>query len=673
MPLRRDFLRLSATAAVGTTWSHRLLAQSPPEIKPLNRFGTMMQTYLDSQIRPFIAGRAQRLAAISTPAEAQAYVQSVRDRIRLAFGPFPEKTPLKPRVSGIVDRETYTIEKVTFESRPDFFVTANLYIPKGLTGPRPGVIGSCGHSHNGKAEKAYQSFAQGLARQGYVSMIYDPIGQGERLQCLTDDLSKSTVGPGVAEHLHVGNPQFLLGEFFGSWRAWDGIRALDYFLSRPEVDPQHVGITGNSGGGTLTMWLAGLDSRWTMAAPGCAVTSFYHNFQNELPADTEQCPPRVLSLGLEHGDFLAAMAPKPVIILAQEKDFFDARGSEQTYRELKKLWTLLGAPDNLALWVGPDQHGYTQANREGMYGFFNTVTGNGLGRTEPTLELETDETLQVMPRGQVAEIPSRTVADFSREAGETLAKMRPSLTAPELVQSVKTLLKLTDSAEVPTYRILRAVGGRKFPTPHFTSYALSTEPGVEAIVYRLSDTPLYSRPPKSTAPCTLYVSHHSSDDELRQQTWLHEWAKSKDVPFYTCDVRGTGESRPNTCGGAETYLTAYGNDYFYAAHSIMLDRSYPAQKTHDVLQTLAWLKSLGHPEVHLVAMGWGAIPATFAALTSDLVTKVTLKQALPSYAALLDDEHVVWPLSTMVPGVLKSFDLPDCYAALAAKQLTQLD
>ncbi len=147
---------------------------------------------------------------------------------------------------------------------------------------------------------------------------------------------------GVREHLHAGNQQFLVGEFFGMWRAWDGIRALDYLLTRPEVDKQRIGVTGNSGGGTMTTWLCGVEPRWTMAAPSCFVTTFRRNMENELPQDTEQCPPRALALDLDHADFLAAMAPKPIIILAKERDYFDVRGSEETYRAVAAAVSLAG-------------------------------------------------------------------------------------------------------------------------------------------------------------------------------------------------------------------------------------------------------------------------------------------------------------------------------------------
>ena len=208
----------------------------PPAIEALNRFPRMVQQYFVRRVRQAEQVGMQRMAALKTKADAENYVREVRDKIRQSFGPFPEKTPLKPRVTGVVERDEYKIENVIFESRPGFLVTGNLYIPKGRKFPLPGVVGTCGHSSNGKAETAYQSFSQGLARMGYVVLIYDPIGQGERLQ-YPDEKLKSRIGVGVREHLYAGNQQFLVGEFIGSWRAWDGIRALDYLLTREEVDP----------------------------------------------------------------------------------------------------------------------------------------------------------------------------------------------------------------------------------------------------------------------------------------------------------------------------------------------------------------------------------------------------------------------------------------------------
>jgi len=639
---------------------------------PLNRFPRMVQEFYVETVRRLERRRLERLASLETRADAEAYVSEVRRKIRTAFGPFPERTPLNARTTGLVERDAYKIEKVIFESRPGFLVTANLYVPKGRRLPAPGVVGSCGHSHNGKAAEAYQSFSQGLARLGYVVLIFDPIGQGERMQYV-DERYQPRRGRGTSEHLYAGNQQFLVGEFFGAWRAWDGIRALDYLLSRPEVDPRHVGITGNSGGGTMTTWLCGLDDRWTMAAPGCFVTTFLRNLENELPADTEQCPPGALALGLEHEDFLAALAPKPVLILAKERDYFDVRGTEEAWRRLRRLWALLGAEDRIALYVGPGYHGYTKENREAMYRWFNRFTGVAGGGSEPALTIERDETLACAPHGQVAALGSRPIYAFTAEKSKLLARRRLGLDGGALEAAVAELLRIPPRTGIPEYRILRPRRDRGYPLPHAITYLIETEPGIQAVVYRLSREPLYSRPPREGRRAVLYVSHLSSDEELRREPLVGELLGAEpDAAFFTCDVRGIGDSRPDTCN-PNSFSEPYGSDYFYAIHGLMLDRPYAGQRTFDLLRVLDWLAACGHAEIHLAALGWGALPATFAALLAPHVAEVTLKHPLTSFAEVAEAEDYDWPLAALIPNVLAHFDLPDCYRRLEGKRLRQIE
>jgi dienelactone hydrolase len=668
---RRQWLGTVGLHTLGLCFAARTANAAQPALSPLNRFPRMVQEYFVAQVRAAEKAGLEARAALRSRADAEAYVQAVRKMIRLCFGRLPEKTPLKPRVAGVVDRDTYRVEKVLFESRPGFLVTANLYVPRGKKTPLPGVVGACGHSNNGKAADAYQAFAQGLVRRGYVVLVYDPIGQGERLQYTHID--KGRPRPGVGEHLHAGIQQFLVGEFFGTWRAWDGIRALDYLLSRPEVDPKRVAVTGNSGGGTLTAWLCGLDQRWSAAAPGCFITTFRRNLENELPADTEQCPPRALALHLDHDDFLAALAPRPVLILAKEQDFFDVRGSEEAYARLRRLYTLLGHPDDVGLFVGPTPHGYTRENRAAMYRWFNRAAGTPDDRIDPEFVVEKDETLWCTPKGQVADLGSRTVFSFTREKSESMAHGQKVLDGEELRRAVMAALRLPERSGTPEYRILREIEGRRFPKAHFTPYAVETEPGIFALVYRLSQVRIESRPSQDGGPAVLYVAHHSADAELRDEPLVAQLLREEPkATFYACDVRGIGESRPDTCG-ADQFLAAYGSDYFYAIHSIMLDRPYLGQKIFDVLRVLDWLASFGHREVHLAGRGWGSLPATFAALLHDQVARVSLKNALTSYRDVAESELYAWPLSAFVPGVLEHFDLPDCYRALKIKGLRQID
>src|SRR5262249_26315949 len=159
---RRDWLWLAGATALplhGFGRSGVVVADEQPGLAALNRFPRMVHEQFVAQVRAADDAGNEARAALTTKADAASYIAGGRARIRNCFGPLPEKPPLTPRVTGKVERDAYLVERITFESRPGFLVTANLYVPTGMKLPRPGVIGSCGHSNNGKAAEAYQSFA----------------------------------------------------------------------------------------------------------------------------------------------------------------------------------------------------------------------------------------------------------------------------------------------------------------------------------------------------------------------------------------------------------------------------------------------------------------------------------------------------------------------------------
>jgi hypothetical protein len=310
-----------------------------------------------------------------------------------------------------------------------------------------------------------------------------------------------------------------------------------------------------------------------------------------------------------------------------------------------------------------------------MYRWFNRATHISNATAEPNLTIEKNETLWCAPKGQVCELGSKPMYAFTAEKAKALAAQRPKeLSLPELQQQVRTMLRLPvkQASSAPDYRIMRNWRSRGYPKPRWTTYLVETEPGIQAVVYRLGNEQLLARPHASTKRALLYVAHQSSDAELREEPLLREVIKAEpNTDLYTVDVRGIGESRPDTCD-ENSFLDSYGSDYFYAIHSIMLDRPYIGQRTYDVLRVLDWLGGIGYDEVHIVGKGWGALPATFAAVLSGRVKQVTLKNALTSYREIAESQDYAWPLSTLVPNVLSSFDLPDCYKALQ-KNLRQID
>ena len=447
-------------------------------LMPRNGYGHMVLDDYVVRVRAVNADRAKRLSSIRTKKEAFAYRDEVREAIDKAYRPWPSKTPLNARVVGTIERRHYRIEKVLFESRPGCLVTAHLYVPNNLDGPAPGIIGSCGHAADGKNAPLYQAFCQRLARNGFVVLIYDPFNQGERDQYYALH-SRESVRSSTHAHNMMGKQLELVGEWFGAWRAWDGIRALDYLHTRPEVDPKCIGLTGNSGGGTMTSWIWPVEARFTMAAPSCFVTTFAANLENELPADSEQYPPGVIGAGLDMADFFIARAPAPVILLGQAYCFFDRRGLKQAYSEIRRFYDIIGAPANATdIFIGQEDHGFFRDNQEAMVQFFATHAGiQQVIRLEETEDLS--DVLNVTPKGEVVPEGATPIFDLIAQNADVLASKRKKLNKDALTRCVQSTLNLSDDRDLPHHRWLR---GTTEDGVRLARYAIETEGNIRAIM-----------------------------------------------------------------------------------------------------------------------------------------------------------------------------------------------
>ena len=626
---------------------------------PRNGYGHMVLDDYVAQVRAINADRAKRLASIRTKREAFAYRDEVREAIDSAYRPWPRKTPLNARVVGVVERRDYRIEKVLFESRPGCLVTAHLYVPAKLDGPAPGVIGSCGHAAEGKNAPPYQAFCQRLARNGFVALIYDPFNQGERDQyyALRD---RESVRSSTHAHNMMGKQLELVGEWFGAWRAWDGIRALDYLLTRPEVDPARVGLTGNSGGGTMTSWIWPVEERFTMAAPSCFVTTFAANLENELPADAEQYPPGVIGAGLDMADFFIARAPDPVILLGQTHCYFDRRGLKRAHAEIRRFYDIVGAPDDATdLFIGPEGHGYSHHNQEAMVQFFAMHAGiDRVVRVQNAETLDADA-LDVTPKGEVIPEGAVPIYDLIAQRAKALAGKREHLDRNQLIRRVQTALDLPANRDLPHHRWLRGTteGGARL-----ARYAVETEGDIRAIMRKRPSIPAYSHTLDVERELHLYLPHISAEVDLLNDS-LARSLKER-YPLYALDVRGLGESLADD---ERDFFHPYGNDYMCNGYGLMLGRSFLGRRVHDVLSTLDLLADEGAETIHLYGRGQGAIHALFAGFLHPTVTAVTLKNYPESYHAWTQTPLVNWPVANIPRGVLTSFDLPDLMGALGKK------
>ena len=633
------------------------------------------------RVREMRLERRARLSELRTPRDVRRYQERVQAGIERAFSPVPKRNPLNARVLGVHQGRYARIEKILFESRPNFFVTANLYIPHGVNEKKKafGIVADCGHSQNGKQLPTYQAFPQRLALNGFMTILIDPVNQGERDQYygLGKELQQGLSDNCCQAHNMMGKQLELIGEYFGMWRAWDNMRALDYLLTRPELDPRHIGMTGNSGGGTMTTWTWAAEPRLTMAAPSCFVTTFLHNLENELPADCEQYPPGCLGAGLEMADFLIARAPKPIILLGQRRDFFDRRGVAEAYEEIRRVYSILGAANRAAMFMGPEPHKYSWHAQEAMVDFFCRQAGRKGHRALAEKDIEDNGAdLLVTPKGSVVACGSTPLFSLTAETAREQSARRRKLSGAALQRAIRSVLNIDAKAGTPAgaknpphFRVLRP---NTFATYRAARYAIETESvryrdicasGIRAFLQKPTKAPGVSL--EIEPAITLYLPHVSAEAELNHPELGGQYVQKG--AFYALDVRGLGESLSGRAP-EDNFFAAYQFDYMHHGYGLMFGESYFGRRVFDVLRTLDLLASEGVKSVNLVGRGLGALHAAYAAvLAPHIVRKVTLRDAPTSYLDWATTPVVHWPASVFPRSVLKHFDLPDLYAALKGR------
>jgi len=377
-----------AVALIGTV---TLLRAQEPRSALLTELNAIAQRQL--------RGRADTIAAIRDTAAAQARQKQVRERILSLIGGLPEyRGPLNARVTKTTRRDGFVIDHVLFESLPQYYVTANLYRPES-PGRHPAILMSMGHWDSGKS--AGQLLSSNLARKGFVVLAYDPVGQGERQQAYEKRIGRSLIGGPTEQHFSNGAAAILLGQSVARYFIHDGMRAIDYLVSRPEVDPDRIGATGCSGGGTQTTYISALDPRVKVAAVACYMNSFQTLFAGSI-GDSEQSVPGFLAAGFDQTDYVELFAPKPWLITSTEDDFFTPAGAKQVFDEAQGWYKLFDASDRVKWVVGPGGHGTPLVVREAIYDWMLRWLAKGGGNArEEAITLLPDQQLWVTPTGQV--------------------------------------------------------------------------------------------------------------------------------------------------------------------------------------------------------------------------------------------------------------------------------
>ena len=375
-------------------------------LPPMSTLGPQITSYLRYQVN--IAWRQDeirrhRFDQIRDEKELFHLQRELRDKLLAMLGGLPTvKTPMRPQITGRIQMDGFHIEKLIFQSLPGVYVTALLYVPD--EGNRhPGILVPCGHSPAGKAY--YQALAQRLVQRGYVVISWDPVGQGERSQFWDAKQKKSRYNLICAEHAIMGNLAYLAGTNLSRWEVWDGIRAVDYLLTRSEVDPERINITGTSGGGTQAALIAALDPRIKVVAPSCYITALPMRMFNRIFKDPDSDPEQdlngMVSEGLDHPGLLLLMYPRPVFVAAAVLDFFPIEGTHKTFREVARLYGRFGYADRIAMTEGYHEHQYSLENQRAAINFLDHFNSLPYPQELPAVKELDVPTLQCSRTGQV--------------------------------------------------------------------------------------------------------------------------------------------------------------------------------------------------------------------------------------------------------------------------------
>jgi cephalosporin-C deacetylase-like acetyl esterase len=619
------------------------------------------------------AARKAVLSGIRTRGQAEARVEWIRTQLwRLLGGPL-ERGPLNARVTGGIEGSGFRIEKILYESVPGVVVTANLYVPAAGDPPYPAILSPVGHSNNGKAYQSYQHLYQTLAQLGYVVLTYDPWGQGERLQYIDAPTGRSRMEP-TDEHSMAGRPMVLLGDSLAQYFAWDGIRGVDYLITRPEVDTKRIGCTGQSGGGTMTMYLAALEPRITAAVVNEGNSENVAGPQYDPPGavdDAEQNVPGSLPLHLDRGDILAAAAPRPLLLCYTTHDRGETyspvydQASEEVYEEAASLYRLMGAGEKIGIAASHLPHGLGYTNRQNTCRWFNRwLKGHDGPVTERPLQIFSDAVLNATRTGQVAtSLPSRSSTEVNQDRLAALVKSRrtQALKGEELRSSLASLLALKSTGGTPGSQVLSSTAERGVVIEEFF---FETEPGVRVPGWFL-------RPSSAKRPLVIL---HLADDcgtSLVKEPESCDRILAAGYAICSISLRGSGRAQPRfPHGGPNYYNPTSLIDERYSWAWLALGSPVAGHRVHDVLRAIDYLSArsdVDAAELRLLGSGNAAIAGQMAAFLDGRVRSVFLERSLVSFASVLESADYSLDLSWFVPGILRSMDLPDVVAGLAPR------
>ena len=563
----------------------------------------------------------------------------------LGLWPMPEKTPLQAKITGRIEGDGFSVEMLHYQSRPRLYVTANLYRPAIIKpGERlPAVLYVCGHSARGRNgnKTAYQSQGMWFARHGYVCLVVDSLQLGE-----------------IAA-IHHGTYRegrwwwYSRGYTPAGVECWNGVRGLDYLAGLPEVDPARLAVTGISGGGAATFWIACADERVKVAVPVSGMADLMSYVPNRVINGHCDCMFLHNTFAWPWTRIAGLVAPRPLLFVNSDQDqIFPMDANERVINRLKRLYSLFGASDMVDCAVSVGGHAYRKDIRQASCRFINTHLKN-----DPRLVLDTEvdlvtgsgkdlyhpinpEKLRAFPAE--SDLPQDELNTRIDEHFVPVA----SVPVPRQGEFESWRKTLVEELRRVTFRYFpeRVPPARELSRTASGMLRLGTEPGIEV---RLRVPATSEEVPQRML---LVVSTNAGVESTRD--WIKNASQKGDSVFF-CEPRGFGETR---------WTRKNPPNYVERSH-VLLGRTVDTGRVWDVIAAARYLRQKYDGKVPVLVSGeaGSAVLAAYAALLEPDIAGLALQNPLLSHA------HASAP---PLLNVLRVCDVPDVLGLLAPRPLT---
>jgi len=611
-------------------------------------------------LEEFLREQAKKLHEKDEPAQTRDEWEKRRSALRAkifaAIGEFPAKPcDLEPRVIDTLKRDGYTIQKLIFQSRPDVWVTATTYVPESKE-KVPAVLVVHGHWSWARRDPVVQSRCVGLAKLGFFVMAVDAFGAGERY---------TAPARGTYHGALYGSTLWPVGQSLLGMQVYDNQRAVDYLLSRPEVNGK-LGITGASGGGNQSMNAGALEERFSAVVPVCSVG----NYQAYLK--TACCVCEVLPSALqftEEGDLLGLTAPRALLVINASRDGiqFSPAEAAKSLARAKEIYKLMGVEGKVEHKIFESGHDYSQPMRETMYGWMTLhLKGEGKGEPipEPKLTLEKPEDLSCFPdpsaRPKGFLFPPTFAAAVGKELAAKADKLVPDhqemwdATAIGLRKELtRTLGKLPKLPKQPEGPFVGSSSGQMSTT----AFEVIPEEGIKLA----GSIGALARREKDDGYCL--VLQYDDHPNPKEPGALREMILKRGAAIARVPLRGTAANKPASgIGGAP--------DHNLAEYGVWLGRSLLSQWVIDVRAIFS------HPLVQdkngrkiLVGIGPMALPALIASALIPDVADATILIDPPASFISETGYAPGTPMGILAPGILKVGDIPHLTSLIAPRRL----